>query len=114
MEVIEKGYLTDFDFWTDDTAMMWGIKFHNDLLMEAGPHGIVESDLLFQKDLTFRFHKGWDFPRRVFFNGDASVMAAPDAYPLMPIAGLHIAACMHITDESSISFSCFFCNKVSN
>ena len=69
---------------SDDTAMLWGIKFHNDLLMEAGPYGNVQSEILFRKDQsTFTFDKGWAFPRRIYFNGDNCVMPPPDAYPSM-------------------------------
>ncbi|GLU10913.1 hypothetical protein SLE2022_276900 [Rubroshorea leprosula] len=69
----------------NDTAMLWGVKFYNDLLMQAGPAGNVQSELLFQKDKsTFTFEKGWAFPRRVYFNGDNCVMPPPDAYPWLP------------------------------
>lgn len=72
----------------NDTAMLWGMKFYNDLLMQAGPLGNVQSELLFRKDLsTFTFEKGWAFPRRVYFNGDNCVMPPPDSYPYMPNAG---------------------------
>ncbi|XP_059451486.1 COBRA-like protein 1 [Corylus avellana] len=71
----------------NDTAMLWGLKFYNDLLMQAGPLGNVQSELLFQKDATFTFEKGWAFPRRVYFNGDSCVMPPPDAYPWLPNAG---------------------------
>lgn len=65
--------------------MLWGIKFYNDLLMEAGPMGNVQSELLFKKDKsTFTFDKGWAFPRRIYFNGDNCVMPPPDAYPWLP------------------------------
>ncbi|KAK4740922.1 hypothetical protein SAY87_024510 [Trapa incisa] len=66
----------------NDTAMLWGVQFYNDELMQAGPDGNVQSDVLFQKDAsTFTFDKGWAFPRRVYFNGDNCVMPPPDAYP---------------------------------
>ncbi|XP_039137140.1 COBRA-like protein 1 [Dioscorea cayenensis subsp. rotundata] len=69
----------------NDTAMLWGVKYYNDLLMEAGPYGNAQSELLFQKDQsTFTFDKGWAFPRRVYFNGDNCVMPPPDAYPWLP------------------------------
>ncbi|CAL5325931.1 protein COBRA-like [Camellia sinensis] len=69
----------------NDTAMLWGIKFYNDLLMQAGPYGNVQSELLFRKDAsTFTFEKGWAFPRRIYFNGDNCVMPPPDAYPFLP------------------------------
>lgn len=75
-----------FDF-SDDTAMLWGVKYYNDLLMEAGPFGNVQSELLFRKDqATFTFDKGWAFPRRIYFNGDNCVMPPPDAYPWLPNA----------------------------
>lgn len=67
--------------------MLWGIKFYNDFLSQAGPLGNVQSELLFQKDAsTFTFEKGWAFPRRVYFNGDNCVMPPPDAYPSLPNA----------------------------
>ncbi|XP_020268864.1 COBRA-like protein 1 isoform X1 [Asparagus officinalis] len=71
----------------NDTAMLWGIKYYNDLLMAAGPYGNVQSELLFRKDSsTFSFEKGWAFPRRIYFNGDNCVMPPPDAYPWLPNA----------------------------
>lgn len=69
---------------TDDTAMLWGVKFYNDLLMQAGPTGNVQPELLFRKDKSFTFDKGWAFPRRIYFNGDNCVMPPPDAYPWLP------------------------------
>lgn len=75
-------------FQTDDTAMLWGLKFYNDFLMQAGPLGNVQSELLFRKDqATFTFDKGWAFPRRIYFNGDNCVMPPPDAYPWLPNSG---------------------------
>ncbi|XAR71311.1 hypothetical protein NMG60_11028516 [Bertholletia excelsa] len=69
----------------NDTAMLWGVKFYNDLLMQAGPLGNVQSELLFRKDpSTFTFNQGWAFPRRIYFNGDNCVMPAPDSYPYLP------------------------------
>ncbi|KAL6587573.1 hypothetical protein OROMI_000551 [Orobanche minor] len=71
----------------NDTAMLWGVKFYNDLLMQAGPLGNVQSELLFRKDKsTFTFDKGWGFPRRIYFNGDNCVMPPPDKYPYLPNA----------------------------
>ncbi|CAL4931582.1 unnamed protein product [Urochloa decumbens] len=69
----------------NDTGMLWGIKYYNDLLMVAGPDGNVQSELLFRKDpSTFTFEKGWAFPRRIYFSGDSCVMPPPDAYPWLP------------------------------
>ncbi|XP_058180719.1 protein COBRA-like [Rhododendron vialii] len=71
----------------NDTGMLWGIKFYNDLLMTAGPFGNVQSEILFWKDQsTFTFDKGWALPRRIYFNGDNCVMPPPDEYPFLPNA----------------------------
>ena len=69
----------------DDTGMFYGMKYFNDLLMEAGPTGNVQSELLLQKDKdTFTFKQGWAFPRKVYFNGDECMLPPPDAYPFLP------------------------------
>lgn len=71
--------------WPDDTAMLWGVKRHNDNLLQAGLLGNVQSDILFRKDSsTFTFDNGWAFPRRIYFNGDSCVMPPLDAYPYLP------------------------------
>ncbi|XP_057722673.1 COBRA-like protein 1 isoform X2 [Arachis stenosperma] len=73
--------------FADDTGMLWGVKFYNDLLVSAGAVGNVQSELLFRKDKSsFTFDKGWAFPRRIYFNGDNCVMPPPDAYPWLPNA----------------------------
>ncbi|KAA0058008.1 protein COBRA-like [Cucumis melo var. makuwa] len=82
----------------NDTAMLWGVKFYNDLLNQAGPLGNVQSELLFQKDQnTFTFDKGWAFPRRVYFNGDNCVMPPPEAYPYLPNASSRPAISLLVT-----------------
>ncbi|KAH0936958.1 hypothetical protein HID58_004419 [Brassica napus] len=69
----------------NDTGMFFGTKFYNDLLMEAGPSGNVQSEVLLQKDeKTFTFKQGWAFPRKVYFNGDECMLPPPDAYPFLP------------------------------
>ncbi|KAJ9540638.1 hypothetical protein OSB04_027144 [Centaurea solstitialis] len=76
----------------NDTAMLWGVKFYNDFLNQAGPLGNVQSELLFRKDKsTFTFEKGWAFPRRIYFNGDNCVMPPPDAYPYLPNASSRLS-----------------------
>ncbi|KAJ4826454.1 COBRA-like protein 1 [Turnera subulata] len=81
----------------NDTAMLWGVKFYNDLLKQAGPAGNVQSELLFQKDqTTFTFEMGWAFPRRIYFNGDNCVMPPLDSYPYqMPAPAIlfHLLSC---------------------
>lgn len=61
------------------------MKFYNDLLMEAGPAGNVQSEVLLQKNKeTFTLKQGWAFPRKVYFNGDECKLPPPDAYPVLP------------------------------
>lgn len=69
----------------DDTGMFYGMKFYNDLLMEAGPFGNVQSEVLLRKDKdTFTLKQGWAFPRKVYFNGDECMLPPPDTYPFLP------------------------------
>lgn len=71
----------------DDTGMFYGMKYYNDLLMEAGPFGNVQSEVLLRKDPnTFTFKQGWAFPRKVYFNGDECMLPPPDSYPYLPNA----------------------------
>ncbi|OIT29689.1 PREDICTED: COBRA-like protein 4 isoform X1 [Nicotiana attenuata] len=74
----------------NDTGMFYGMKFFNDLLMEAGPSGNVQSEVLLQKDKdTFTFKQGWAFPRKVYFNGDECMLPPPDTYPYLPSFAHH-------------------------
>lgn len=76
--------------FADDTGMFYGMKFFNDLLMEAGPSGNVQSEVLLQKDKdTFTFKQGWAFPRKVYFNGDECMLPPPDSYPYLPSFAHH-------------------------
>ncbi|KAJ4960018.1 hypothetical protein NE237_019928 [Protea cynaroides] len=73
----------------NDTGMFYGMKFYNDLLMEAGPYGNVQSEVLLKKDPnTFTFKQGWAFPRKVYFNGDECKLPSPDTYPFLPNSAL--------------------------
>lgn len=81
--------LTKFFFspcMLDDTTMLWGVKPYYDLLMQAGPLGNVQGELIVRKDFrassTTNNNKGRAFPVRVYFNGDNCVMPPPDAYPV--------------------------------
>lgn len=72
---------------SDDTGMFWGVKFYNDVLLQAGDYGNVQTELLLKKDMgDFSFREGWAFPRRILFNGDECVMPSPDDYPRLPSA----------------------------
>ncbi|KAL1531684.1 COBRA-like protein 4 [Salvia divinorum] len=71
----------------NDTAMFYGMKFYNDLLMEAGESGNVQTEILLKKDKdVFTFKQGWAFPRKIYFNGDECMLPPPDAYPILPNA----------------------------
>ena len=55
------------------------------MLIEFGPMGNVQSELLFHNDRkTFTLKKGWAFPHRLYFNGDDCILTFPDAYPSLP------------------------------
>ena len=65
--------------------MFYGLKFYNDVLMQAGPDGNVQSELILHKDMnTFTFKQGWAFPLKIYFNGDECMMPLPDQYPYLP------------------------------
>ena len=73
--------------------MFYGLKYFNDHLMQAGPYGNVQSEVLMRKDAsTFTFRQGWAFPRKVYFNGDECQMPPPDAYPWLPNASPRLSA----------------------
>ncbi|KAI9117347.1 hypothetical protein K1719_011513 [Acacia pycnantha] len=69
----------------NDTGMFYGLKYYNDMLMQAGPLGNVQSEVLMKKDKnTFTLKQGWAFPRKVYFNGDECMLPPPDSYPTLP------------------------------
>ncbi|XP_021816803.1 COBRA-like protein 1 [Prunus avium] len=69
----------------NDTVVLWGINFFNDILMQSGPDGYIQTELLFYKDRApFTLEDGWAFPRAVLFDGDYCQMPPPDIYPSLP------------------------------
>ncbi|KAG6497590.1 hypothetical protein ZIOFF_045491 [Zingiber officinale] len=69
----------------NDTGVFWGIKHYNDMLLNYGDNGNVQSEMLLHKDTEeFTFKGGWPFPRRISFNGHDCVMPPPDLYPSLP------------------------------
>ena len=56
----------------------------NDVLLEAGPNGNVQSEMILQKDSAFTLEQGWAFPRKVYFDGDECVMPLPESFPFLP------------------------------
>ncbi|XP_047267572.1 COBRA-like protein 4 [Capsicum annuum] len=88
----------------NDTGMFYGMRFYNDLLMEAGPAGNVQSEVLLQKDKdTFTLKQGWAFPRKVYFNGDECMLPPPDTYPFLP----------NFAHQNLVVFSILFCSMLS-
>ncbi|KAL1061821.1 hypothetical protein V6Z11_D13G039100 [Gossypium hirsutum] len=69
----------------NDTGIFWGIEYYNDMLLQEGESGNVQTEMLLLKDPDmFTFREGWGFPRRILFNGDECVMSPPDQYPRLP------------------------------
>ncbi|XP_074586597.1 COBRA-like protein 7 [Curcuma longa] len=69
----------------NDTGVFWGIEYYNDMLLNYGENGNVQSEMLLHKDTEeFTFKGGWPFPRRLSFNGHDCVMPPPDLYPSLP------------------------------
>ncbi|KAK4487633.1 hypothetical protein RD792_005716 [Penstemon davidsonii] len=72
-------------YFSDDTGMFYGIDHYNDMLLQAGETGNVQTEMLMHKDVgIFTFKEGWAFPRKISFNGDDCVMPSPDMYPRLP------------------------------
>ncbi|EHA8591385.1 hypothetical protein COCNU_scaffold048262G000010 [Cocos nucifera] len=69
----------------NDTGMFWGIKNYNDMLLQYGESGNVQTEMLLHKDPgDFTFKGGWALPRKIVFNGRECVMPPPDTYPSLP------------------------------
>lgn len=90
----------------DDSAMFYGIKFFNDVIMEAGPDGNIQSEVILQKDAsTFTFKEGWAFPRKIYFNGDECMMPPADLYPHLPnSAPRYLLSVAVLAAASALSF----------
>ncbi|KAJ7564074.1 hypothetical protein O6H91_03G135500 [Diphasiastrum complanatum] len=91
----------------NDTAMFWGIKYYNDMLLEAGPSGNVQSEILIKKDSMFTFTQGWAFPHRVVFNGDECVLPPPTSYPFLPNGSPNSRATFSLLFMQCLSFALF-------
>ncbi|KAL6964414.1 COBRA-like protein 6 [Sarracenia purpurea var. burkii] len=72
----------------NDTGMFYGIRYYNDMLLQSGENGNVQTEMLLHKDAgIFTFREGWAFPRKISFNGDECVIPLPDDYPRLPNSG---------------------------
>ncbi|WRX18821.1 hypothetical protein QQP08_011308, partial [Theobroma cacao] len=64
----------------NDFGVFYGVKYSNELLLEAGPRGHVQSKMIIRKDKNaFTLEQGWVFPHKM----NARCLY-PDAYPLLP------------------------------
>ncbi|GKD37421.1 COBRA-like protein 6, partial [Tanacetum coccineum] len=73
---------------TNDSGVFYGLDHYNEMLLQAGDGGNVQTEMLFHKDPeTFTFKEGWAFPKKVMFNGDDCVMPPPFEYPTLPNSG---------------------------
>ncbi|XP_057976160.1 COBRA-like protein 6 [Malania oleifera] len=71
--------------YINDTGMFWGVRYYNNMLLQSGKSGNVQTEMLLHKDPEiFTFREGWAFPRKISFNGDECVMPSPDQYPRLP------------------------------
>lgn len=70
----------------DDSGVFYGVQYYNDVLLQAGKNGNVQTEILLDKDEGFTFKEGWGFPRKISFNGEDCVMPSPDDYPRLPNA----------------------------
>ncbi|KAI7981144.1 COBRA-like protein 1 [Camellia lanceoleosa] len=76
----------------NDTGMFYGIQYYNDMLLQSGYDGNIQTEMVLHKDTgIFTFREGWAFPRKISFNGDDCVMPSPDDYPRLPNNG-HLSA----------------------
>ncbi|XP_057808026.1 COBRA-like protein 6 isoform X2 [Salvia miltiorrhiza] len=71
----------------NDSGVFYGIQYYNDMLLQSGKNGNVQTEILLHKDEDFTFKEGWGFPRKISFNGQDCVMPSPDDYPRLPNAG---------------------------
>ncbi|RZR79992.1 hypothetical protein BHM03_00005885 [Ensete ventricosum] len=89
----------------NDTGMFWGIKHYNDMLIQYGENGNVQTEMLLHKDAAdFTFSGGWAFPRRLSFNGHECVMPPPDAYPTLPNGSSTMSSLVHCVSLGLSSF----------
>ncbi|CAL9077562.1 unnamed protein product [Musa acuminata var. zebrina] len=89
----------------NDTAMFWGIKHYNDMLIQCGENGNVQTEMLLHKDAAdFTFGGGWAFPRRLSFNGHDCVMPPPDSYPTLPNGSSTLSSLVHCVSLVLSSF----------
>ncbi|KAK9167695.1 hypothetical protein Scep_002886 [Stephania cephalantha] len=69
----------------NDSGVFYGIQYYNDMLLQSGENGNVQTEILLRKDPgVFTFREGWVFPRKISFNGDECVMPPPDEFPRLP------------------------------
>uniref|UniRef100_A0A803MWM9 COBRA C-terminal domain-containing protein n=1 Tax=Chenopodium quinoa TaxID=63459 RepID=A0A803MWM9_CHEQI len=76
---------------TNDTGLFWGVQYYNDVLLQSGLSGNVQTEMLLRKvPGTFTFDAGWAFPKRIYFNGENCVMPPPSDFPRLPKESQHV------------------------
>ncbi|CAI9103801.1 OLC1v1002359C1 [Oldenlandia corymbosa var. corymbosa] len=90
----------------NDTGIFYGIEYYNDMLLQSGKTGNVQTELLLEKDTgwKFSFGEGWAFPRKISFNGEECVIPQPDYYPTLPNSGPFTAIALPLSLIVLIAF----------
>ncbi|CAI9765311.1 unnamed protein product [Fraxinus pennsylvanica] len=62
----------------DDIGVFNGIQFYNEMLLQAGANGNLQTEILRHKDTgIFSFREGWAFPKKISINGEQCVLPSP-------------------------------------
>uniref|UniRef100_A0A7N0RFR2 COBRA-like protein n=1 Tax=Kalanchoe fedtschenkoi TaxID=63787 RepID=A0A7N0RFR2_KALFE len=89
----------------NDTGMFYGLKYYNDMLLQSGANGSVQTEMLLHKDPgVFSFEDGWAFPRKVSFNGLDCVMPSPEEFPKLPRRAIGTSAAATIGRGGRLSY----------
>uniref|UniRef100_A0A7N0TXL0 COBRA C-terminal domain-containing protein n=1 Tax=Kalanchoe fedtschenkoi TaxID=63787 RepID=A0A7N0TXL0_KALFE len=89
----------------NDTGMFYGLKYYNDMLLQSGANGSVQTEMLLHKDPgIFSFADGWAFPRKISFNGVDCVMPSPDEFPELPRRAVGSSAAAAVGPKVRISY----------
>ncbi|KAG9157787.1 hypothetical protein Leryth_024306 [Lithospermum erythrorhizon] len=91
-EVFSFNYKPLYTYGHNDSGMFYGISYFNDILLQAGKEGNVQTEMLLDKEEEmFSFKEGWAFPRKIIFNGEECAMPSPVDYPKLPNTGYKAA-----------------------
>ena len=51
----------NISYVSDDLGIFWGVKFYNDMLLQGGLDGNLQSETVFRRDESFMLNNGWAF-----------------------------------------------------